>query len=148
MKIFLGSDHAGFKLKEEIKVMLKYMSVEFEDLTPEFDKDDDYPDSAFKVAKKVVSNNEKGILLCGTGIGMAIAANKVKGVRAGPCNTKRDALLSRGHNDLNILVLSGWHMRKRKAKKIIETFLNTKFDGGRHQRRIDKIKKIEKKYSK
>ncbi|MFH1589621.1 MAG: ribose 5-phosphate isomerase B [archaeon] len=146
--IFIGADHAGFKLKEEIKELFNSMNIEFEDLTPDFSEGDDYPDSALKVAEKVVESSSRGIILCGTGIGDSIAANKVPGIRAALCRQKEEAELSRAHNDSNILILSGWFEEKGKLQGIIEAWLNTEFEGGRHERRLTKIKEIEKKYSK
>ncbi|NQU98460.1 ribose 5-phosphate isomerase B [Candidatus Woesearchaeota archaeon] len=148
MTIYIGSDHAGFKLKEEIKRLLSSMGWDLEDISPFFDENDDYPDHALIVAKRVVEENAKGILICGTGVGMSIVANKVPGIRAALCHTKKEAKISREHNDANILVLSGWNTRAEDLKEIIETFFTTEFEDGRHERRINKIRDIEKKYSK
>jgi len=144
MKIALASDHAGFELKELIK---KYLTNhEILDFGTANKQSMDYPDTGFKAAESV-SNGEcdKGILVCGSGIGMSIVANKVSTIRAALCQTKEFAELSRRHNDANILVLSGRFISHFLAKEIIETWLSTEFEKGRHQNRIDKIKKYENK---
>jgi len=144
--IYLGSDHAGFKLKEKVELWLVKKNIPFIDLgNIKFQKTDDYPDFAKKVAKEVVKNKSKGILFCGSAQGMCIAANKVKGVRAGiPINLK-EAKLVREHNDANIICLSGWYMKSDLAVKIINKFLNTEFSKEkRHRRRVSKIKRLEK----
>jgi|FLOH01.1.fsa_nt_gi ribose 5-phosphate isomerase B len=146
--LFIGSDHAGFKLKEEVKEILKQENVEFEDLTSEFVDGDDYPDSALKVANKVIETGERGILLCGSGIGDSIAANKVKGIRAALCYNKEEARLSKVHTDANILVLSGWFDKPEDIKDIVDAWLNAEFEGGRHKRRLDKVKQIEENFGK
>ncbi|MBC8501008.1 MAG: ribose 5-phosphate isomerase B [Nanoarchaeota archaeon] len=148
MKIFLGADHAGFKLKEEVKEVLSSLNIEFEDMSPAFEESDDYPDHALKVTDKVLETGERGILICGTGVGMSIAANKVPGIRAALCRTAYEAELSREHNNTNILVLQGWNIRKDEAEEIIRSWLRSPFEGGRHERRVNKIIDIEKKYSK
>lgn len=153
-KIYLGADHAGFALKEKIKSWLKARRAAFEDLgNMVYDKNDDYPDFAGKVAKIVVKKKTKGILFCGSAEGMAMAANKVKGVRAVAVWDKKIAELSRKHNDANVLCLAGGGMLKpipglslEKAKEIISVWLRTPFSGeARHKRRIEKIKQIETK---
>jgi len=148
MTIYIGSDHAGFKLKEEVKSVLTYLDIIFEDLTPEFQEGDDYPDAAVKVSKKVLENNSKGILICGSGAGITMAANKVPGIRAATAFTEKEAQLMTEHEDANILVLSGWFEDNTKVGSIIGAWLNSAFQGDRHQRRLDKIKEIENKYSK
>lgn len=145
--IFLGSDHRGFKLKEKIKKYLRDLSFQFEDLGNKiFDPDDDYPDFAFLVAKKVASNkNNRGILICGSGEGMAIVANKIKGIRAATAFDQKQARDLRKKNDINILCLAADWTKEDLAKKIIKVFLETKFSQiPRHQRRINKIKQFEK----
>jgi ribose 5-phosphate isomerase B len=146
MKIFLGSDHRGFHLKEKIKKYLAKLGVEFEDLgNKKFDPYDDYPDFAFLVAKKVAEGKGMGILICGSGEGMAITANKVKNIRAAVAFSPKQIKLLREKNDINILALSSDWTKEGVVKKIVKTFLETKFKKiKRHQRRIDKIKKIEK----
>ena len=144
MKIVIGSDHAGFELKENIK---KYLtSYDLVDYGTDSTKSIDYPDFGFKVAEAVGNGDfEKGILICGSGIGMSIVANKVNGVRAALCQTKEFAELSRRHNNANVLVLSGRFISYHLALEIIDVWLNTKFENGRHQNRLDKISKYEEK---
>lgn len=143
MKAYIGSDHAGFRLKQAVKNWLK----NYEDLGAfSYDKNDDYPVFAAKVGKKVAKANSKGVLLCGSGHGMCIAANKIKGIRAVAVNNAFDAKITRQHNDANILCLSGWKMSNAKARKIINVFLKTKFsNAARHKRRINLIKRYENK---
>ena len=139
-KIFISSDHAGFKLKEAIKDYLRNKKVKFEDLGPKNDSNVDYPDYAHKVARKVKSNkNNVGILVCGSGTGMNIAANKHKNIRAAQCFNLKSTKLSRLHNDANIITLGSRLITKKNALRFISVFLNTKFDGGRHLRRVKKI---------
>ena len=139
-KIFISSDHAGFKLKETIKDYLTKKKVNFEDLGPIDDSSVDYPDYAHKVAKKVKLNKSNvGILVCGSGTGMNIAANKHKNIRAAQCFNLKSTKLSRLHNDANIITLGSRLITKKNALKLIGVFLNTKFDGGRHLRRVKKI---------
>ena len=139
-KIFISSDHAGFRLKEIIKNYLKIKKVKFEDLGPKDDRSVDYPDYAHKVAKKVKLNNSNvGILVCGSVTGMNIAANKHKNIRAAQCFNLKSTKFSRVHNDANIITLGSRLITKKNALKFISVFLNTKFDGGRHLRRVKKI---------
>jgi len=139
-KIFISSDHAGFKLKETIKVFLRNKKVKFEDLGPTNDSSVDYPDYAHKVAKKVkLKKSNIGILVCGSGTGMNIAANKHKNIRAAQCFNLKSTKLSRLHNDANIITLGSRLITKKNALKFVSVFLNTKFDGGRHLKRIKKI---------
>ena len=139
-KIFISSDHAGFKLKEYIKVSLKRKKLKFEDLGPEDNNRVDYPDYAHKLARKVnVSKNNIGILVCGSGTGMNIAANKHKNVRAAQCFNTKSTKLSRLHNDANIITLGSRLISKKNALKFVSIFLNTDFDGGRHLKRVKKI---------
>lgn len=139
-KIFISSDHAGFKLKETIKVYLSNKKIKFEDLGPMTDSSVDYPDYAHKVARKVKLNKTNvGILVCGSGTGMNIAANKHKNIRAAQCFNLKSTKLSRLHNDANIITLGSRLITKKNALKFISVFLNTKFDGGRHLKRIKKI---------
>ena len=139
-KIFISSDHAGFKLKETIKVYLRNKKIKFEDLGPKDDSSVDYPDYAHKVARKVKSRKSNiGILVCGSGTGMNIAANKHKNIRAAQCFNLKSTKLSRLHNDANIITLGSRLITKKNALKFISVFLNTKFDGGRHLRRVKKI---------
>ena len=139
-KIFISSDHAGFRLKEDIKKYLKSNKLNFKDLGPVNNDSVDYPDFAHKLAKKVkVSKNNVGILVCGSGTGMNIAANKHKNIRAAQCFNTKSTKLSRLHNDANIITLGSRLMRKKLALTCVIAFLNTKFEGGRHLKRIKKI---------
>ena len=143
--IYLGADHAGFALKESLKkVLAKSFSVT--DLgAHKFQKNDDYPDIAAKVARTAVKDKIKGILICGSAEGMCIAANKIKGIRAVAVWTLENARLSREHNDANVLCLSGWQLAPKMAAKIARTWLNTPFSSeARHKRRITKIARLEK----
>ena len=144
MKVAIASDHAGFELKENIKNRLT--SCELIDYGTDSEKSVDYPDFGFEAAEAVSTGKcEKGIIICGSGIGMSIVANKVKGIRAALCQTKEFAELSRRHNNANVLVLSGRFISYHLALEIIDVWLNTKFEGERHQNRLDKISKYEEK---
>ncbi len=146
MKIAIASDHAGFPLKEIIKKYLDELGYEYEDFGTTNEESVDYPDYASKVAKSVSENKfDKGILICGTGIGMSIVANKFSGVRAALCYDTEIARLSREHNDANVLTLSGRKTNPELAKKIVHVWLKTKFLGERHTRRVNKIKELEEK---
>ena len=139
-KIFISSDHAGFKLKEEIKSHLLKKKLSFQDLGPFNDDRVDYPDYANKVARKVKANKSNvGILVCGSGMGMNIAANRHKNIRAAQCFNLKSTKLSRLHNDANIITLGSRLLTKKLAINCVNTFLNTKFEGGRHSKRIKKI---------
>jgi ribose 5-phosphate isomerase B len=145
--LYIGADHAGFHLKERIKEYLVSAGISFNDLgNLVYDSADDYPDFAFKVAKKVgLKKDARGILFCGSAFGVAIAANKVKGIRAVPVHSVREAEFSRLHNDANILCLSGWHLSFGIAKKIVSAWLKAKFSrASRHVRRLKKIEMIER----
>ena len=139
-KIFISSDHAGFKLKETIKDYLTNKKVKFVDLGPDDDNRVDYPDYAHKVSRRVkLSKNNVGIFICGSGTGMNIAANKHKNIRAAQCFNLKSTKLSRLHNDANIITLGSRLITKKNALKFVSVFLKTKFDGGRHLKRIKKI---------
>jgi ribose 5-phosphate isomerase B len=139
-KIFISSDHAGFKLKEIIKIYLSKKKLPFQDLGPLNEDKVDYPDYAHKVAKKVKINKKNvGILVCGSGTGMNITANKHKNIRAAQCFNLKSTKLSRLHNDANIITLGSRVLSKKKALNFVGVFLNTKFEGGRHSKRIRKI---------
>ena len=139
-KIFISSDHAGFKLKEFIKVFLDKKKINYVDLGPNIDRRVDYPDYAHKVAKKVkINKNHFGILVCGSGMGMNIAANRHKNIRAAQCFNLKSTKLSRLHNDANIITLGSRLLSKSVALKCVNIFLKTKFEGGRHLKRIKKI---------
>ncbi|HEX38272.1 MAG TPA: ribose 5-phosphate isomerase B [Candidatus Cloacimonetes bacterium] len=142
MKIALASDHAGYQLKEGLKSYLSNFDVI--DFGTDSPQSMDYPDTGFAAAEAVGKGEcDKGILICGTGIGMSIVANKVIGVRAALCTSVTIAKLSREHNDANVLILPGRFMKIDEAKKIVDTWFSTEFDGGRHIRRLNKIKKYE-----
>lgn len=147
MKIFIGADHAGFGLKEEIIQYFKKTKIYFKDFGTKSDTSVDYPDFAFAVADAVSKNkNSKGILICGTGTGMVIAANKVRGIRAALIYDDYSAEMSRKDNDINIACLRGRKFNKKKTLKILKLWLNTEFsDGERHNRRIEKIREYENK---
>jgi len=139
-KIFISSDHAGFRLKEDIKSFLKKRKYSFIDLGPDNDNRVDYPDYAHSVAKKVkINKNYKGILVCGSGMGMNIAANRHKNIRAAQCYNVKSTKLSRLHNDANIITLGSRLLSKKNALNCVSVFLKTKFEGGRHSKRIKKI---------
>ena len=139
-KIFISSDHAGFKLKEAIKSYLSKKKLFFQDLGPLNNARVDYPDFAHKVARRVkVGKNNVGILVCGSGMGMNIAANRHKNVRAAQCFNLKSTKLSRLHNDANIITLGSRLLTKKNALRYVGIFLNTKFEGGRHTKRIKKI---------
>jgi ribose 5-phosphate isomerase B len=140
MKIAVGSDHAGFKLKEETKDHLEKRGIGFKDFGAFSGESVDYPDIGKKVAKAVASKKYKfGILVCGTGLGMAMVANKAAGIRAAVCHNVYTAVMSRAHNDANILSLGGRVLKRAAAMKIVDAFLKTPFEGGRHLRRVRKI---------
>jgi ribose 5-phosphate isomerase B len=145
-RIVIGADHAGYALKEAVKPYLAGMNLVITDIGTQSDESVDYPDFGNRVALKVSSGEfERGILVCGSGVGMSIVANKYPGVRAVLCLDEETARLSRMHNDANILVLAGRRTDPVTAKTIIGTWLSTVFEGGRHQRRLDKIADVEKK---
>jgi len=143
--IYLGADHAGFHVKEELKKYLEELGYEYDDLgNKELDLEDDYPDFAIKVAEKVTETDNYGILICATGLGMSMVANKVKGIRAAVCWDDFTALQSREHNNANILCLAGKALDTETAKKIVRIWLETEFTGEeRHIRRLEKIKEIK-----
>lgn len=146
MKVALGSDHAGFGLKEKIKSYLARSGVDVEDVGPRSSASVDYPDYAAMVADEVIAGRaDRGILLCGTGMGVCIAANKIHGIRAAAAWSPEIARLSRLHNDANVLCLSGRFMNETSAQEIIRVWLETPFEGGRHQRRVDKITALEQR---
>ena len=167
MKIFLGADHAGWELKEEIKSQLEKQGWSLEDLSHSvFDPQDDYPAIAFRVAEKVKETKEaRGILICGSGIGMAISANKIKGIRAAKISSPEEAFFARQHNDLNVLCLAGRKWRGKlqeksweaqgefqpvtwkEVERIVHFFLHVPFARGRHQRRVNQILQYESSFS-
>ena len=144
MKVALASDHAGFQQKEKLKPLLKSLGVEFEDLGPASEASVDYPDYARKVAEKVARGEaDQGLLVCGSGTGMAIAANKVPGVRAAVAWNEDIARLAREHNDANVLSLAARFTPLDELQKIVRAWFAAAFDGGRHTHRVEKIREIE-----
>lgn len=146
MKIVLGSDHNGVEFKELLIEHLKERNYEVEDAGPHTKDSVDYPDYAFAAAEKVSRGEaDRGILICGSGVGMSMAANKVPGVRAALCFSPEAAALTRRHNDANVLTLAGWQSEKSDVLDIVDAFLTTDFEGGRHARRVDKITAYEER---
>jgi len=147
MKIALGSDHGGYQLKENLKKYLNELNVEYKDFGCNSEQSVDYPDIGFKVSDEVKNGRyDKGILICGTGIGMSVVANKIKGIRASLCHDVFSARCAREHNDANILTLGGRVIDSGLAKEIVKIWLNTNFSGEeRHIRRMNKIKQEEDK---
>jgi ribose 5-phosphate isomerase B len=144
MKVAIASDHRGYHLKERVIALLRDRGHEVIDEGPASDASVDYPDFAALVAKKVGSGDvDRGILICGTGIGMAITANKFPGVRAAACADEVTAELSRRHNDLNVLCLSGDLLSANSTERVVIKWIETEFEGGRHQRRVEKIRQFE-----
>jgi ribose 5-phosphate isomerase B len=145
IRIALGADHAGFELKQKIKAHLAQQGFQVDDRGTVSNESVDYPDFAKSVGEQVAGKQANlGVLVCGSGIGMAIAANKVPGVRAANVSTEYEAQMSREHNDANVLALGARILDEDKAFTIIDKFLQTQFAGGRHQRRVDKISDIER----
>jgi len=144
MKVAIGADHAGYELKEQLLRMLREDGVEVEDVGTFSADSVDYPDFAAAVGRKVASGEaERGILVCGTGIGVAIAANKLDGVRAASCHDHFTARMARAHNDANVVTVGARVVGVGVAEEIVRTFLDTPFEGGRHGRRVDKIRALE-----
>lgn len=144
MKIAIASDHAGFSEKEKLKPLLQELGVDFEDLGTVSEDSVDYPDYARKVADAVASGHvDQGLLVCGSGTGMAIVANKIPGVRAAVAWSEESARLAREHNDANVLALGSRTTPAEEFPGIVRAWLDAKFDGGRHSRRVQKIREIE-----
>ena len=141
-KVVTGSDHAGFKMKQEIIDYLKKRNIEVIDAGTYSEESVDYPDIAQKVVKKVLDLNCLGILVCGTGIGMSITANKFKGIRCALCYNEYATEYARKHNNANIIALGARTMNIIEAKKMLDVFIKTPFEGGRHERRLNKIKEL------
>jgi ribose 5-phosphate isomerase B len=140
MKVAIGADHAGFEEKEKVKQVLDEIGVEYIDLGTNSDESVDYPDYAKKVGEAVAQGEaEQGILVCGSGTGMAISANKVHGVRAAVAWNEEIARLARQHNNANVLALSGRHVSAEDNEKILKAWFDAEFEGGRHERRVGKI---------
>ena len=150
MKITIGSDHGAVLLKEEVKLVLKeFGDIEVKDVGTFGTDSVDYPDIAEKVCADVTSGAaDRGIVLCGTGIGISIAANKIKGIRCALCNDVYSAKMSRHHNDANVLAMGGRVMGFGPAGEIVRAWVTTEFDGGRHERRVGKIAALEEKFGK
>ncbi len=145
-RIVIGADHGGFPLKEKLKKALKKARYRIDDVGTGSGESCDYPEYGFAVAEEVSKKKAaRGIIICKTGIGMAVVANKVPGVRAGVCNSVKDAVSSREHNDTNVLVLAATKVGPGKALDITKAWLRTKAEGGRHARRVRQIKEYEKK---
>lgn len=144
MRIYLGADHAGFQLKEHVKRTLAALGHEVTDVGTYAEESVDYPDYARTVGEAVAGGQaDAGVLICGTGLGMVIAANKVPGVRAVPVYEPEMARMARRHNNANVIALPGRFITPEAADEVLEAFLTTGFEGGRHQRRIDKIGELE-----
>jgi ribose 5-phosphate isomerase B len=148
MKLAIGSDHGGFHLKEAVVARLKAQGHEVMDLGCADEQSVDYPDYGLAVAEAVAAGEaERGIAICGTGLGICISVNKVPGIRGTLCTDSTMARLSRQHNNSNMLVLGGRIVGETLALDIVDTWLTTPFEGGRHQKRLDKITAIEEKYA-
>ena len=146
MRVAIGSDHAGFHLKETIKSLLERLRIPCEDVGAASTASTDYPDFAEAVAGAVLAGRaDRGILVCGTGIGMAIAANKIPGIRAAVVWNEASAELSRAHNDANIMAIGGRTTRAGDVEGILRAFLSTEYEGGRHDARLAKIALLERK---
>lgn len=146
MKIALAADHAGFEEKEKVKKVLDEIGVEYDDLGTHSPESVDYPDFAAKVGEAIAGGRaEQGILVCGSGIGVAIAANKINGIRAAQAWNEETARLSRQHNDANVLTIGARVVPVEEIPKIVKAWLATDFEGGRHEKRVDKIMDLEKK---
>lgn len=144
MKVALGCDHGGFNIKSAVIDYLKESEIEFKDFGCYDENSVDYPVYAYKVAKAVADGDyELGILCCGTGIGISMAANKVDGIRAAVCTDEFMAEMTRRHNNANIICMGGRVIDEQKAVKLADIFLNTEYEGGRHSRRVDMITAIE-----
>ncbi|MBM4026043.1 MAG: ribose 5-phosphate isomerase B [Planctomycetes bacterium] len=144
MRVAVGSDHRGFNAKQLIKAIVSQMGHECVDMGTDTATPVDYPDLAYVAARSVSERQvDRAILICATGLGMSIAANKVRGIRAALCHDELSAHIARDHNDTNILCLSGDQIGEVLLRKIVETWISTEFSGGRHQRRVNKIAAIE-----
>lgn len=147
MKMAIAADHAGFFLKEELKKSLEARGIEYVDFGTFSEESVDYPDYAVAVAERVSSGEfDLGLLVCGSGIGVSIAANKIPGVRAALCSDAECARLSRRHNDANVLALGARFLDVGRAEEILAAWLESEFEGGRHARRVDKILELERRY--
>ncbi len=143
MKVVIGADHAGYLLKESIKTYLNSRDISFTDIGTFKEESVDYPEFAYKVGNTILKQEaDMGILVCGSGIGMSISANKIKGIRAALVHNKQTAELSRLHNNANVLCVGSRIIKEKAALEIVETWLNTSFEGGRHEKRIALISKL------
>lgn len=143
-RIALGSDHAGFALKEQIEEALKAENYDVYDLGTHSEESMDYPDIARELSEALAAGNyDRGILVCGTGVGVCMTANKVKGIRAGAVSEPYSAQMARLHNDANVICMGARVVGVGLALEIVKTFLHTRFEGGRHARRVDKINKLD-----
>jgi len=146
LKIAIGSDHRGYQAKEKIKAMLTSKGHEVRDMGTNSPASCDYPDAAYPTCKSLTAGDaDVGILLCGTGIGMSIAANKVRGIRAACCHDELTAEMSRRHNNANVLCLPADLVGEELTRRIVEAWLSTPFEGGRHDRRVKKISQYEQR---
>lgn len=144
MKIAIGADHAGFALKEELRATLQAKGLEIKDFGTHSPESTDYPDYASAVGHAVAREGfDRGILVCSTGVGMSMAANKIHGIRAALAFNDDEVALTRQHNDANVLAIGARYMNRQQAEHLIDVFLTTEFLGGRHQRRVDKIMDLE-----
>ena len=147
MKIGIGSDHGGFALKEELKAFMEEKGLDIVDFGTTNTESVDYPDYGEAVAKAVANNEvDRGVVICGTGIGISLAANKVKGIRCALCGDVYSAKMSRAHNNANMIALGGRVVGVDLAKEILDAYLNSEFQAGRHERRVDKISEIEDRF--
>ncbi|HVW35870.1 MAG TPA: ribose 5-phosphate isomerase B [Pirellulales bacterium] len=147
MRIAIGSDHRGYAVKEKLIELLKHLGQEVVDVGTTGTESCDYPDIAGIVGGQVSRHEvDRGILICGTGIGMSIVANKFPGVRAAPCHDDLSAEMSRRHNDLNVLCLSADMLGEKLIDRMVEIWLATEFEGGRHARRVEKIQQVESQH--
>lgn len=147
IRIAIGADHGGFELKEKARQYLAGKGYEVQDLGTHSTEPVDYPDFARRVAERVASlEADYGVVVCGTGLGVAMTANKVRGIRAAPCHDTISARFARSHNNANVLTLGGRMIDQAAAEKILDVWLSTPFEGGRHQRRVEKISAVEEKY--
>lgn len=145
MKVAIGSDHAGYEDKERVKKQLEDLGVEYEDVGTNSTESTDYPIYAAKVAERVASGAvEQGLLICGSGNGMQIAANKIRGVRAALAWNEETARLARQHNDANVLSVPARMISAEEISKVVKSYLDAEFEGGRHQRRVEEISELEK----
>ncbi|GMU25998.1 RpiB/LacA/LacB family sugar-phosphate isomerase [Patescibacteria group bacterium] len=138
--IYIGADHAGFTLKEKLLPLLRKHGYDVQDMTPGFMEGDDYPPIGKTLARRIAGSKSKGILVCGSGVGVAIAANRIKGARAVEAHSEHQVKKAREHNDVNILTLGGWNTTPAKALSLIRTFMQTPFSSAeRHRRRVKQL---------